>query len=987
MWKRLDEKYGDPAKVVDVIMNDIQNTRNIKDGENRRLIEFVNIIEDGYRDLKRLGLEKEITTTSSVSIIEKKLPTDLKREWSKLVTCEGSTVDKTDKFPSLLRFLLDQKQAIEYENTDLRTTGNDFKSRGSAHYSEDDDKITTSSTRRIKCLIHEGANHWIGECKAYLSKTVEERRAVLKEKGACWSCLRRGHRIQDCRSKRVCGVDDCTKRHHMTLHEERPAADALANTCNNKAVDTKCLLQVQKIRTKRGWINALWDNGASLCFITNKRAKAEKLKGIKTELSLVKVGGVREKLVSYKYKLPLIDKKGQELQIDVYGVDKITSDIPAVNLKGVYELFKDVPQKEIERPTGEVDVLIGFEYAGFHPQREQSSGHLLLLKNRFGRCMGGTHPQIKLANERYELSNVQVLHISPPSVEDFYNIENLGIECTPRCGGCKCGRCPLGSKNYTIKEERELALVEANINYDYEAKRWIAQYPWIKDPDDLPDNRKVAFGKLISTERRLAKEPEHAKVYKEPIRDMVDRGVARKLSRKELKDYKGPIHYISHHEILKPDSKSTPVRIVFNSSANYMGHVLNDYWAKGPDLLNNILDVLIRFRENKVAFIGDIKKMYHTVGTKELDQHTHRFLWRDMEKTKEPDTYAIQRVSFGDKPSGAIATVALRKTAEMGKNHFPEAAQIILNSTYMDDIIESVDTQERANQLTDDIEKLLEEGGFKLKEWTYSNDNSNRDDTKIPVVPSTATEKVLGVVWDPRQDHFKFTVKSGFCPKRGTMRIQKIITPTDVQRINGNSDVMTKRIILSRVNSIYDPLGLAGPYTVRAKILMRRLWTNETEIDWDDPIPEKYRREWDTFFNDLPDMKEITIKRCIKPSNSLENPVLIIFSDGSNDAYGACAYARWRLSTGGFDSHLILSKNRLAPVKRISIDRIELYGAVLNKRIKTILQKQCRYRFQRCYHIVDSQIVHGMIHKESYGFNTFAATRIGEIQEGTERGD
>lgn len=109
---------------------------------------------------------------------------------------------------------------------------------------------------------------------------------------------------------------------------------------------------------------------------------------------------------------------------------------------------------------------------------------------------------------------------------------------------------------------------------------------------------------------------------------------------------------------------------------------------------------------NSSAFIGDIRKMYHTVGTKELDQHTHRFLWRNMEKTREPDTYVIKRVSFGDKPSSAIATVALRKTAEMGKDHFPEAAQIILNSTYMDDIIESVDTQERANRLTDDIQKL-----------------------------------------------------------------------------------------------------------------------------------------------------------------------------------------------------------------------------------------------------------------------------------------
>ena len=117
-----------------------------------------------------------------------------------------------------------------------------------------------------------------------------------------------------------------------------------------------------------------------------------------------------------------------------------------------------------------------------------------------------------------------------------------------------------------------------------------------------------------------------------------------------------------------------------------MGHVLNEYWANGPDLLNNLLGVLIRFRENRVAFIGDIKKMYHTVKTSELDQHTHRFLWRDMDSTREPDTYIIQRVSFGDKPSGTIATIALRKTAEMTRKEYQEAADIIHNNTYMGDI-------------------------------------------------------------------------------------------------------------------------------------------------------------------------------------------------------------------------------------------------------------------------------------------------------------
>ena len=111
MWKRLDEKYGDPTKVVDVIMNAIQNTRNIRDGENNRFIELINVVEDGYRDLKRLGLEKEITTTSSVSVIEKKLPTDVKKEWAKLISSDHSTVDKTNKFPSLLKFLLTEPEA------------------------------------------------------------------------------------------------------------------------------------------------------------------------------------------------------------------------------------------------------------------------------------------------------------------------------------------------------------------------------------------------------------------------------------------------------------------------------------------------------------------------------------------------------------------------------------------------------------------------------------------------------------------------------------------------------------------------------------------------------------------------------------------------------------------------------------------------------------------------------------------------------------
>jgi len=124
MWKRVDEKFGDPAKVAEVIMGAIQNIKPIREGQSKKFFEFINVIDDGYQDLRRLGPEKEIATTSSASIIGKILPNDVKREWAKLVSSGHSPVDKRDKFPSLLRFLLEQKQAIEYENADLHSNNN-----------------------------------------------------------------------------------------------------------------------------------------------------------------------------------------------------------------------------------------------------------------------------------------------------------------------------------------------------------------------------------------------------------------------------------------------------------------------------------------------------------------------------------------------------------------------------------------------------------------------------------------------------------------------------------------------------------------------------------------------------------------------------------------------------------------------------------------------------------------------------------------------
>ena len=473
-------------------------------------------------------------------------------------------------------------------------------------------------------------------------------------------------------------------------------------------------------------------------------------------------------------------------------------------------------------------MLIGYGYAGYHPEPEQRSGHLLLLKNRFGRCLGGNHATLEQTDTDHLLQNAQVHHLSGVKVEDFFSIENLGVECTPRCGGCKCGKCPLGAKDYSLKEEKELHLIENSLEFDETEGRWIAAYPWIKDPSDLPNNRRATQGMFASTKKRLARNPSHAKVYQEQIQDMVDRGVTRKLTREELETYQGSIHYVAHHEVLRPDSKSTPVRIIFNSGAKYMGHTLNEYWVKGPNLLNNLLGIPVRLRENEVAFMGDIKKMYHSVKTPPVEQHTHRFLWRDMNVCEEPDTYVIQRVSFGDKPSATIATVALRKTAQMGKEVRPEATRIILENTYMDDI-DSVRDKRKARCTTPDIEKLIDKGRFEVKGWIFSGEHDSKDEMLVPNDKNAAAEKVLGVAWNPVEDKFCFKVKLNFSERK------KLRTESDIelhQLQEKIPQVLTKRMILSQVNGIYDSLGLAGPFYCSGKNGEIQSGTNVEDWYW-----------------------------------------------------------------------------------------------------------------------------------------------------------
>ena len=183
----------------------------------------------------------------------------------------------------------------------------------------------------------------------------------------------------------------------------------------------------------------LWDGGSTLSFITFKLAGQLQLRGKPVKLEIVTVGGETKILDSLQYKASLIDQQGKPVEIEVLGIKKISTSISKVNSDELVKLFT-VDQSKVKRPDGEeIEILIGMQYAAFHPVRRESSGHLLLLQNRFGYVIAGTHPSIK-ETTKVLVKHATVLH-NVRNIDKFYTVESLGVTCQPRCGSCKCGKC------------------------------------------------------------------------------------------------------------------------------------------------------------------------------------------------------------------------------------------------------------------------------------------------------------------------------------------------------------------------------------------------------------------------------------------------------------------------------------------------------------------------------------------------------------------
>ena len=380
-------------------------------------------------------------------------------------------------------------------------------------------------------------------CRNFLSKTNEERVAAIKEKAMCWTCLGLGHRSAECSQKKKCSKQGCDIYHHSELHEVHAAGLTYHGISETNSSDS-CLLLVMSIQIPDSIfkLNVMWDTASTLSLITFKRAKQLHLKGNEVDLTITKTGGTVEQIKSFSYKLPLKDKNGGVYWLVVYGLPKISLSSENINTMPNTQRMDDVSKtpfqfcgNDVHRPPGEI---IGLDYAAVNPRMIHNSEHLVLYVNIFGKCIGGMHPNLKETAKKL-VSHAYVNHCIS---ESFFLNEALGVEYTPHCGSCKCGKCPFDGKQHSLREERELALIKQGLVLT--GKKWVATYPYIKDPMELPNNAKVAYAMLCAMEKRLMKQPAIAKMYQNQMNEMVESKFARKLSQEEISNYKSPIHYI-----------------------------------------------------------------------------------------------------------------------------------------------------------------------------------------------------------------------------------------------------------------------------------------------------------------------------------------------------------------------------------------------------------------------------------------------------------
>ena len=947
-------RYNRPCLIHQAHVRAILEAPSLKEGNGRELRRLHDTVQQHLRALKAMGCEAPGPFITSV--LELKLDNGTMFEWQKH---SQESVD-VPHYNDLLDFINLRAQASESLSTS--SSKKPFPNKPVTSFA------ANASNSSPLCTVCKTERHPLYACPRFKLLPHDQKISTLKSNGNCINCLKPGHFVKQCKSLHHCKA--CQKPHHTLLHLDSPPMSSTppsptpiqrvdARVSSNAAAN---LAQTSLLMTCRVLIEApdgttvnaraLLDSASSASFVSDRLVKGLCLPRLHQNTTISGVAGLtsnsRQALTKLTISSPQADIK---FDVTAIVVPHVTCDLP-VHPIAFCSTWTHLDNLSLADPDfgcpGRIDVLLGvevFTVALLHGRRVGPPGTPVAFETVFGWVLAGA------ADQSTPGAIVTSHHSSVTAGDDllrrFWEIEE------------------------TMKPDSSFSPEEMSVVQHFEKNhrrasdgRFIVPLPKKPHVPPLGESRSHAVRRFLSLERSLHAKSEF-EAFDSVMQEYFDMKHAEPVPTANLEKPTHSVFYLPMHAVKKESSTTTKIRAVFDASAKSSSNVsLNDTLMIGPTVHSSLIDVLLRFRLHRIALTADVSKMYRAVRLAEADQDLHRFVWRS--NTDEPlQDFRMTRVTFGVSASSFAANMSAKRNARDHTMEFPKAAKAVKTAFYVDDCLTGADSVEDATDLYHQLLDLFEKGGFLLRKWNSSDsevlhhikpelrDVQSTHDIPIP----DEYTKALGIQWNANADHFRLTVPS----------LQQ-------------TDNMTKRALVSDIAKTYDILGWFSPAIVKAKILLQRVW--ESKIGWDDSLPQVLQQSWLQWRSELHLLADRCIHRCYYPKHVYISSVQLHgFCDASEDAYADVVYFRGQDRHGNVHISLVISKTKVAPIKRLTIPRLELCGAKLVAQLLHHMKGVLGVLTEDIFAWTDSTIVLSWLSGNPRRFKTFVGNRVSHIMQ------
>ena len=980
----LKQRFGNNYLIAEAWIKRVTTGKPIGPTDKERLQDFADELSSCIETLTVLNYSSELNNQSNMLKIAEQLPFFLqarvKRELCK--AREGGVAPNIGDLARLVREAANEANDPVYGKLATQAVKIPANKGQMTRVSTSTVTAVPSQHRQQpeSCLMC-GNAHTLFGCPQFKAASIDGRIEFAKQNKLCFNCLFPGHMSSNCSLARRCTVNGCGRRHTKFLHVvNRPPSTARQSTDGASRVPAanSVISGVSNVTGAGGQVNALpvvpvlvrnpdtleemhsyalLDSGSTNSFCSSAVAKTLNLNGC-SEMMMLSTLGNEHNVVSTTI-----------VNLEVCNLDKsvilglpevFTKDSLPINLSNRARLqdirswphLKDIVLPEVS--VDDVGLLIGQDCPeALVPEeiRRGEAGSPYAVKTALGWMVNGP---LRRHMGRNIVSNFVQSELQQ-QVERFLRMEAVDDQLDHG-----------SALSLSVNDRKALKIWNDTIRHD--SGHYSLDIPFKKQPPDLPNNLPVAKQRLECLRRRLSRDESLHKSYTASMNELFDKGYAEAAPDGDAAPVEGSMWYLPHHPVFNKN-KPDKIRVVFDCAATFQGTSLNSEVLQGPDLTNKLIGVLLRFREERVAVMADVEAMFHQVRVNEHHRDYLRFLWwQDGLLNDQPCVFRMNVHLFGGVWSPSCCNFVLKFTAKEHQSEYTEeVVRSVNDSFYVDDLLESFATVNQATEMTYQLSSLLSKGGFKLTKWISNSDEvisvipeSERSDKACySYLPSgSISERALGVKWDISSDSFSFSAIDTAKPA-------------------------TRRGILSVVSSLFDPLGLVSPFIFPAKRLLQELCRKN--VGWDDRVPEPELRSWQAWCEDHIKLQNIRIDRCIKP-HDFEGPATLQlhhFCDASQDGYGTASYVRAVDAQGRVSCRLLMAKSRLAPMKPMTIPRLELQAATLAVKMDKLICGELKLTLQQSLFWTDSTIVLQYINNDNKRFHTFVANRIAVIRDRT----